>query len=289
MMEMIRVLIYSIIALVFFSGHLFAQNSNHKDHPTLSFEKEFIVIAHRGASAYYPENTISAFKAAVQMEADMIELDVLLSKDNIPVVFHDEKLNAKSNGKGYVKDYLLSELQQFDAGSWFNKKFKDERIPTLREVLEYCKDKILVNVEIKTEAVSETKDGGIEELVLSIIDDLEMHDQIIISSFDYRAIERIVSLDEEIRTALLYEKKQSSKRDPVTLVKDYNVDAFNFSIRKLTDKWSAQLNESNIPFFVYTVNDEKKMKRVIEAGAKGIFSDKPDVLKRVADQIFKKN
>jgi glycerophosphoryl diester phosphodiesterase len=180
-------------------------------------------------------------------------------------------------------------LKQFDAGSWFDKKFRTERIPTLREVLEYCKDKILVNVEIKTEAVSKNKDGGVEELVLDIIEELGMQDQIIISSFDYRVLERLNSIDHGIRTALLYDRKQSNKRDPVTLVKNYNVDAFNFSIRKLTDKWSAQLNESDIPFFVYTVNDEKKMKKVIEAGAKGIFSDKPDVLKRVAAELVGKN
>jgi len=281
--------VYLTLALFCFSSSLCAQNSNSESTSILSFDKEFIVIAHRGASGYYPENTMSAFKAAIEMDADMIELDVLLSKDNVPVVFHDEKLNAKTNGKGLVKDFSLSELQEFDAGSWFDKKFEKERIPTLREVLEYCKDKILINVEIKTEAVSENKDEGIEKLVIDMITELNMQEQIIISSFDYRVFERINALDYKGRTALLYEKNQSNKREPIALVNDYKVNAFNFSTRQLTNNWSDQLNSSSIPFFVYTVNDEKEMIKVMRAGAKGIFSDKPDLLRRVAAEFLEKN
>lgn len=288
-------IILLISFLLSFSSISSAQNSKNKvqsennNRTTMSFDKEFIVIAHRGASAYYPENTMSSFRAAVEMGADMIELDVLLSKDNIPIVFHDEKLNAKTNGKGFVKDYTLLELKGLDAGSWFDLKFKNERIPTLREVLEFCKDKILVNVEIKTEAVSELEVGGIEDLVLHLIDELGMNNQIIISSFDYRVLERIDKKNQSIRTALLYDKNQSNRREPVALVKDYGVDAFNFSIRQLNDKWANQLNELEIPFFIYTVNNERKMRKVIEAGAKGVFSDKPDVLKRISEEVINKN
>ena len=180
-------------------------------------------------------------------------------------------------------------MKALDAGSWFNLKFKNERIPALRGVLEFCKDKILVNIEIKTEAVSESEEGGVEDLVLNLINELGMNDQIIISSFDYRVLVRIGKKDQSIRTALLYDKNQSNRREPVVLVKDYSVDAFNFSIRQLTDKWASQLNKSDIPFFIYTVNDEKKMRKVIESGAKGIFSDKPDVLKRVSEEVINKN
>lgn len=291
----IILLLCFVIVLPSFLSISSAQSSKQKiqsennEGTVMGFDKEFIVIAHRGASAYYPENTMSSFRAAVEMGADMIELDVLLTKDNIPIVFHDEKLNAKTNGKGFVKDYTLLELKALDAGSWFSLKFKNERIPTLREVLEFCKDKILVNVEIKTEAVSESEEDGVEDLVLDLINELGMNDQIIISSFDYRVFERIATKNKNIKTALLYDKNQSNGREPVVLVKDYSVDAFNFSIRQLTDKWANQLNDSEIPFFIYTVNNERKMKKVIEAGAKGIFSDKPDVLKRISEEVINKN
>jgi glycerophosphoryl diester phosphodiesterase len=277
---------------LFFAFYLFpiqGQNVNNIPNYKMSFDKEFIVIAHRGASGYYPENTMSAFKAAIDMGADMIELDVLLSKDQVPIVFHDEKLDAKTNGKGLVADWTLSELQKLDAGSWFDTKFKNERIPTLIEVLRFCKDKILVNIEIKTEAVSASENEGIEDLVLEMIDELEIEEQVIISSFDYRAIERIEKKKSSIRTALLYERKQSGDKGPLELVKQYNTNAFNFSIKQLTSNWSDQLNSSDVPFFIYTVNDKKNMIWVMETGAKGIFSDKPDVLKRVAEDFFSKN
>ncbi len=251
-------------------------------------EQRFIVIAHRGASAYYPENTMPAFKAAVEMNADMIELDVLLSKDNVPVVFHDKYLDKKSNGQGLLSDHTLSELKKLDAGSWFHEKFKGVQIPTLQEVLEFTSGKIALNIEIKTEAVS-AENNTIEKSVIDLVEHYNLENEVIISSFDYRAIERVKSLNPKIQTALLYERQQSYGREPVDLVKDYKVDAFNFSANECAANWLSQLNTHQIPFFIYTVNDPGMMKSLIEKGAKGIFTDKPDVLYKVADEVLNKN
>ena len=251
-------------------------------------EQRFIVIAHRGASAYYPENTMPAFKAAVEMNADMIELDVLLSKDNVPIVFHDKFLDKKSNGQGLLTDHTLSELKKLDAGSWFHEKFKGVQIPTLQEVLEFTSGKIALNIEIKTEAVS-AENNTIEKSVIDLVERYNLENEVIISSFDYRAIERVKSLNPKIQTALLYERQQSYGREPVDLVKDYKVDAFNFSANECAANWLSQLNTHQIPFFIYTVNDPGMMKSLIEKGAKGIFTDKPDVLYKVADEVLNKN
>jgi glycerophosphoryl diester phosphodiesterase len=251
-------------------------------------EQRFIVIAHRGASAYYPENTMPAFKAAVEMNADMIELDVLLSKDNVPIVFHDKYLDKKSNGQGLLSDHTLSELKKLDAGSWFHEKFKGVQIPTLQEVLEFTSGKIALNIEIKTEAVS-AENNTIEKSVIDLVERYNLENEVMISSFDYRAIERVKSLNPKIQTALLYERQQSYGREPVDLVKDYKVDAFNFSANECAANWLSQLNTHQIPFFIYTVNDPGMMKSLIEKGAKGIFTDKPDVLYKVADEVLNKN
>lgn len=251
-------------------------------------EQRFIVIAHRGASAYYPENTMPAFKAAVEMNADMIELDVLLSKDNVPIVFHDKFLDKKSNGQGLLSDHTLSELKKLDAGSWFHEKFKGVQIPTLQEVLEFTSGKIALNIEIKTEAVS-AENNTIEKSVIDLVERYNLENEVIISSFDYRAIERVKSLNPKIQTALLYERQQSYGREPVDLVKDYKVDAFNFSANECAANWLSQLNTHQIPFFIYTVNDPGMMKSLIEKGAKGIFTDKPDVLYKVADEVLNNN
>lgn len=250
-------------------------------------KKRFYTIAHRGASAYYPENTMSAFKAAVDMKADMIELDVLLSKDNIPVVFHDERLDGKTNGSGLVCDHTLSDLKKHDAGSWFDTKFKNERIPTLREVLEFSRNRILVNIEIKPEVVTEKEESGIVELVLNLVEELGMEEVVMISSFDYRVLERLSKRETNIKSALLYERVQSHGREPSRLAKDYNIDAFNCSHHQLIDNWVLQLNNNKIPFFIYTVNDELTMKSLIQVGAKGIFTDKPDVLNKVVEEVIK--
>ena len=252
------------------------------------FDKDgdhFLTIAHRGASAYYPENTLSAFKAAIEMEADMMELDILLSKDGKIVVIHDETLDRTTNGSGLVADQSLAELKQLDAGSWFAKKFKDEPIPTLREALELAKDSIYVNIEIKTEAVTDQPFGGIEEKALKLVDILQMRDQVIFSSFDYRAITHLKQIDPEIPVAVLYNKSQKNSLNPSALVDSLQVDGFNCSHKQLSTKWMRNTNSAGIPVLVYTVNRELKMQTLIKRGVAGIFSDKPDMLKRVSQQI----
>ncbi|WP_142455641.1 glycerophosphodiester phosphodiesterase [Gracilimonas mengyeensis] len=248
----------------------------------------FVVIAHRGASAYHPENTMSAFRAAVDMGAEMIELDVLLSKDGVPVVIHDETLERTTDGRGKVEDYNLRDLKKLDAGSWFSSGHKGEGIPTLEEVLNFAKGRIAVNIEIKTEAVTDSLNGGIEEKALKLVYKHKMQDYVLFSSFDYRAIAHLRELDVDISTALLYEKSQSEKREPKELVSDYKANAFNCSQRQFSKKWAEQLNEQGIPVFIYTVNKTQQMRKVIELGASGIFSDKPDVLKKLVDNLWKR-
>ncbi len=292
-----RILALQLVMLGINTFVLYAQGSIMKyEHKSLikntmdTNDNGFIVIAHRGARAYYPENTMAAFRAAIDFDAEMLELDVQLSKDNIPVIFHDTKLDKKTNGSGFVSDYTLEQLQELDAGSWFDEKFKGEKIPTLVELLEYARGRISVNIEIKTEAVKDValynSENSVEKQVVALIKALGMKSSVMVSSFDYRAVKRIKELDPEIYTALLYEKEQSNGLNPKELVDLYHVDAFNCSGRELNRKWLDILNHNEIPFFVYTINEATQMKKVIEAGAKGIFSDKPDLLKQVSDEMF---
>ena len=246
----------------------------------------FIVIAHRGARAYYPENTLAAFKAALEMDADMIELDITLSKDNIPVVIHDEKLNRTTNGIGLVSDHDLEELKKLDAGYWFHEKFSGEKIPTLEEVLIFAKDNIALNIEIKPEAVGEDHKGGIEEISLELVKKYEMEQHVLFSSFNYRAITHLKKLDQNIAAAILYERNQAAERSPSEQVSAHNADAFNCNFRKISQKWMDDLNEHNIPVFIYTVNREREMQKMIEMGVSGIFTDKPDVLKDLVDKMW---
>ena len=245
----------------------------------------FIVIAHRGASAYYPENTMAALKGAVAQQAEMIELDVLMSKDGVPMVFHDATLKRVTNGKGELHDFRLEELRKLDAGSWFDSTFTGEQIPTLEEALAYAAGKIAVNIEIKTEAVTDRLKGGVEEKSLALVQKYEMEEYVIFSSFDYRAINHLKTLAPEMPVALLYEKKQSVKMLPSELVQKYKADAFNCSYRQLTKKWLTDLQSNNIPIFVYTVDQPRRMKSLIEKGVRGIFTNTPDVLRGVISNL----
>lgn len=160
------------------------------------------VWAHRGASGYAPENTLDAFRKAVEMGADGIELDVQMTKDGELVVIHDETINRVSNGKGWVKDYTYEELKKFN----FNKthqEYTKEEIPTLEQVYRLNKQtNLTINVEIKTGIVFYP---GIEERVLELTERLGMKEHVIYSSFNHYTIRKIKELDPQAKTGMLYE------------------------------------------------------------------------------------
>jgi glycerophosphoryl diester phosphodiesterase len=249
---------------------------------------DFTVIAHRGASAYYPENTLSAFEGAITMGADMVELDVQLTSDKQVVVFHDEKISRCTNGRGKIADHTLAELKKLDAGSWFDKEFESAGIPTLAEVLEICKNRIAVNIEIKTEAVSGILTGGIEEKCLKIVDQAGMCGHVVFSSFDPRAVIHLKVIDKTAAAAVLFEKGLYGANPPSEIVGLLGADAFNCSKRELSKAWLADLEAHNIPFNIYTINDEKNMRHLVSLGVNGIFTNHPDLLKWIAAEVRQK-
>lgn len=243
-----------------------------------------MVIAHRGASAYYPENTMAAFKGAAELGAEMIELDVLLSSDGVPVVFHDAKLEGHSNGKGLLARYTLRQLKTLDAGAWFDKGFAGIHIPTLEEVLAFAAGTIALNIEIKTEAVTDQRCGGIAEKCLQLVKEYGMDQHILFSSFDYRAVAQLKALDPAMPVALLYNRSASKNRLPGELVKEYKADACNMSYRQFNTKRRRDLNSNGIPHFIYTVDHPDRMWKLLDAGVTGIFTNKPDLLRVIINQ-----
>jgi glycerophosphoryl diester phosphodiesterase len=257
--------------------HLFKYNLREGD--------DFTIIAHRGASASFPENTLPSFEGAIAMEADMVELDVQLTSDKEVVVFHDEKISRCTNGRGKIADHTLTELKKLDAGSWFSKDFQNTRIPTLAEALSVCKNKIAVNIEIKTEAVGKMFFGGIEEKCLKIVEQAGMRKNVVFSSFDPRAIMHLKQIDNTITVAVLFEKKRYGSKLPSDVIESLGADAFNCSSAEFNKKWLANVKLNNIPVNIYTVNDAKNMRRFLKIGVSGIFTNKPDILKRVVADI----
>lgn len=226
------------------------------------------VWAHRGASGYAPENTLDAFRKAVEMGADGIELDVQMTKDGELVVIHDETIDRVSNGKGWVKDYTYEELKKFN----FNKthlEYTKEEIPTLEQVYLLIKPtNLTINVEIKTGIVFYP---GIEERVLELTERLGMKERVIYSSFNHYTIRKIKESDPQAKTGMLYE-------DGIIDAVDYACDVvkadalhpagYNVLYPGFLDK----CRERNRQLHVWTINEEKDMRMLCEAGVDAIIT-----------------
>lgn len=159
-----------------------------------------LVVAHRGASYDAPENTLAAFRLAKQMGADGVELDTLLSADDVPVVVHDFTLEKTTDGTGKVRDKTLRELKRLDAGSHYDYTFRNERIPTLDEALEATGD-LSVNIELKSVGV---RYSTLEANVLAVIRKRNAQSRVIVSSFNPFALRRFHRLAPNIPIGFLY-------------------------------------------------------------------------------------
>ena len=253
----------------------------------LRYQKNgFTVIAHRGASAYAPENTIPAFKEALLMGADMIELDILPSRDNVPMVLHDPELKRTTNGNGNLKNFTAAELKELDAGYWYSSKFKGVTIPELQEVLEWASGKIAINIEIKPEAVTDSLSGSVTEAALQQVKEFGMEHDVVFSGFDLRMIRQIKEAEPEMICHLLYSRQQIKKNGLIDLLNDYRAVGMNLKSNQLFPRWLDEAKNAGAKLWVYTINDSKQMRYLIKQGVNGIFSDRPDLLRKVADEML---
>ena len=239
-----------------------------------------LVIAHRGFSGVAPENTLAAFEKAIEAGADMIELDVLLSKDGHVVVIHDDTLDRTTNGTGPVDARTLSELQKLDAGSWFSGAFAGQRIPTLEQALQLAKNRILVNVEIKTEGVAE----GLAEKALRVVRASGMESQVVFSSFNPRALEQIRRLAPDALTASLRSREHHQDMAPKAVMDAVGSNGLNLSMRDVDAATVAACHALDRPIAVYTVNELNDLERIVGLGVDAIFTDYPDRLIGLLDR-----
>jgi len=235
------------------------------------------VIAHRGFSGAAPENTLAAVRAAIDVGADMAEIDVTLTSDGKVVVIHDTNLRRTTNGGGEILQFSLADLGRLDAGSWFSKSFVGERIPTLEAMLAEVDDRILLNVEIKSEAVGR----GVVKKVGAAIRARGMAEEIVVSSFSPTALEKMRTAAPEIRTAVLFNEELQQGMDPVEIVNGVGAIAFNISRVRLTPEMLRRCHENGIPVAVYTVNKKRHMRKTVALGVDAIFTDHPDRLLEV--------
>jgi glycerophosphoryl diester phosphodiesterase len=236
-----------------------------------------LIIAHRGFSGAAPENTLAAFQKAIEAGSDMIELDVHLSRDGEVVVIHDGTLNRTTTGKGKVSDHTLEELKQLDSGSWFGPAFAGQRIPMLQEVLDLCRNRILVNIELKAEGLGRYTVIDLSDRSLQEAEKAGMAGQVLFSSFDLAAIERIQMKKPGMPVALITALPWNS---PADLAKEMCFTILNCRSKTLSRNNLSKAHQEGLQVNVWTVNDEKEMAQFVSLGVDGIITNYPDRLLR---------
>ncbi|QAY66420.1 glycerophosphodiester phosphodiesterase [Paenibacillus protaetiae] len=212
-------------------------------------------VAHRGWSGRAPENTMAAIRLALgNRDVSWIEIDVQLSKDQVPVVIHDYSLRRTTNGKGEVKNWTAAELASLDAGSWFSPVYRGEAIPTLDEVLHAVKGKCRLNIELKTEGV---KYPQIENEVLDLIKTHSMEKEVVVTSFHAGALHTFRQLTSTIRTGLIVDSWRSSLLQEL---QDLGADFLSISHSKLNKARVDWLKQGNIETMAWTPNDVKSIR-----------------------------
>ena len=229
-------------------------------------------FAHRGFSGKYPENTMLAFRKAVEEGVDGIELDVQLTKDGEVVIIHDETIDRTTDGKGLVVSYTYDELRKFDASFKFRGQCGFNPIPTLREYFELVKDKNLVtNIELKT-GLNEY--FGIEEKVWKLIEEYRLEDRVLISSFNHYSVLRMKSIAPNLKYGLLTETWIINAGK---YTEDVGVECYHPHFFSMTAENVKELKEHNIEINVYTVNEEKDIRDMIEKGIDIVIGNYPDL------------
>ena len=236
-------------------------------------------FAHRGASGHAPENTVAAFLLAAEMGAHGIELDVHLSADGEAVVIHNDTVDATTDGTGRVSQLTLSELKSLDAGSWFAPEFAGERIPTLQEVFDAVGRRLLINIEIKVELGYHPREQEAE--AVRLIEDSQMVDRVIISSFTPSSLRRVRKMNPSIPLGLLYSKQETTWFPRVMRWLAVPFDALHPGFRMVDARYMRRARQRGRQVNVWTVNEADDMRRMRDLSVDGIITNYPDVLSAV--------
>ncbi len=228
-------------------------------------------MAHRGASAFAPENTIEAIEKAFELGADGIETDVQMSRDGELFIFHDWTLDRIAGDGTLFTEKKSSEIKGYDAGSWFSGKFAGAEIPLLSEALSAVPEGKTINIEIKKTARDERE---IEKKLLKCIRDSGHFSNIIVSSFNHKSVALIRSLEPELKTALIV---SSLFADPMRYFGDFSCysihPAFFYVDRQLVDV----LHSNNIKIYPWVVDIPSYAKVLTDMGCDGIISNNPSI------------
>ena len=254
------------------------------------------IVAHRGDSAHFPENTLPAFESATAMQVDVIETDVHLSKDGEVVIWHDPTLDRNTDGSGRIEDHTLSELKSYDAGYTFTldggKTFpfrgKKVQLCTLSEALECCPEQCF-NVDLKT------KSEAIVKAFIKIILDHNAQNRIVAASFHLSNLKLLRQMEPSLQTSittaevvplLLMQKLHllpKKLKNPNKVI--FQVPVRQWGIEVITPSFVKTMHERGAIIQVWTINEEEEMEKLYRMGVDSVMTDKPALAISVAKRL----
>jgi len=274
-----------------------------------------IVIDHRGNSGHAPANTMESIRQAVELGVDMIELDVRICRDGVPVLIHNDTVDETTNGSGAVSSLDLAQLKELDAGSWKDERYAGERIPTLMEALEFAKGKVNLSLDLKDEAAIPAMIKAVQEA--NMVDDVVICGCYELQAQKIREINGSITilLNTDSQLEELAERESKASRLvgqaslPVTsqarclchqqkyklldkgksdFIREYirraceaKLAALNVSFRYVTPELIRRAHLRALPVWTWTVDDRKDMRRLLYMGVDAIYTNWPERLLEV--------
>lgn len=252
------------------------------------------VIAHRGDSRNYPENTLPAFESAVRMGIDVVETDIHLTKDGVLVIWHDPTLERNTDGSGRIEDHTLEELRRFDAGYTFTQdggktfpfRGKGVRICTLAEALEHCPGQRF-NIDLKT------KCPEIVDEFIKVIREHDAVDRVVGASFHLSNLKRLRRLAPDFLTSvttaevvpLLFRQKTHTLPKAFKRKIIFQIPMAAGPVKVVTPAFVKAMHQRGAVVMVWTINDEETMRRLFEMGVDSVMTDDPALVIKVADEM----
>jgi len=241
-----------------------------------------VVIAHRGASAHAPENTLSAFQLALDQDADAIEFDVQLSSDKSVIVIHDSTLERTTNGSGLIKDHSLDVLKTLNIVHGCGPAFPDEKIPTLDEVFDKFGSSTFYNIELK---YSLAPFDDLPAMVAPIIKNSGLLDHVLISSYNPIILHKIENLLPGVKKGLLLHSSLSVDLFRYVSIYRFEHQTIHLSFLSLNSRRVKSFQAKGKLVFSYTLNHPLDINKALNLKIDGFFTDDPALARRTLDKI----
>lgn len=233
--------------------------------PQVEYLRTIEVTAHRGASAFYPENTMAAFEGAIEFGADWIELDVQQSKDGKLFVMHDHSFYRTTGLRDFSWNLTFDEIEQLDAGSFFSDTYAGEKVPSLEEVIQLAKENhVRLNIEIKPSA----NDRDIEKNVVDLVREMDFVDSCVVSSQMYSSLQKVKDYDPEISTLYVMSLAYGNINRLTA------ADSFSMEAGNATPSMVSRIHNAGKQIYVWTVNNRKTINRMIDLNVDNIITDR---------------